>query len=307
MSRGAGVAAVPGSLLRGAGGSLRDYLELTKPRVSALVVATTASGFYLASPARPDPVLFLHALIGVALAAAGTSALNQYVEREVDGRMIRTRGRPLPAGRLRPGRALAFALAISGAGLLHLASMVNLLTALLVGLTLLSYIFVYTPLKRRTSLSTLVGAIPGALPPLAGWTAATGEIAAGGLALFGILFVWQLPHSLAIAWMYREDYARGGFALLPVIDPDGGSTGRQILAQSLVLLPLSLVPAVLGMAGGAYFCGAVVLGVTLLAIALPTALRGSAVSARRLLMASVIYLPLLLGLMALDRTAPPLR
>ena len=288
-------------------GELSSYLELTKPRVTALVLGTTAAGFYLGSTAGFDALLFLNTLLGVGLAAAGTSALNQYAESDADAKMLRTRMRPIPSGRLSSSRALAFASAISLAGLVHLAVTVNLLTSALVGLTLFSYIFVYTPLKRVTPFSTLIGAIPGALPPLAGWTAASGDITPGGLALFGILFVWQMPHSLAIAWMYREDYRRGGFALLPVVDPEGGSTGRQILAQSLVLLPVSLLPAVLGVTGPAYFFGALVLGLLLLVAAAPTAFGGTTRAARRLLIASVLYLPLLLGLMALDRSVPPLQ
>ncbi len=286
---------------------LADYLELTKPRVTTLVVATTAVGFYVGSRGRVDPTLFLNTVLGTALVAAGTSAFNQYLERDADGRMLRTRGRPLPAGRLDPPAAFLFALGLSVAGLLHLLITVNLLTGLLATLTLASYLFAYTPLKKVSSLCTLVGALPGALPALGGFTAAQGEITAGGLALFAILFVWQVPHSLAIAWMYRDDYARGGFALLPVADPGGGRTGRQIVTHSLVLLPVSLVPSVLGIAGPLYFFGTLALGLSLVAVALPLALHGSARAARRLLLASVIYLPGLLALMALDKVTPPLR
>ncbi len=283
---------------------LSDYLTLTKPRVTALVVITTSVGFYLGSPRALDVVLLLSTLLGTALVAGGTSAMNQYVEREADGLMMRTRGRPLPAGRLRPRHALVFAAVLSAGGLLVLASAVNLLTAGLAAVTLLSYVFGYTPLKKTSPLCTLIGAVPGALPALGGWTAAAGAVTGGGLTLFAILFFWQLPHSLAIACMYRDDYARGGFSVLPVIDREGGSTGRQILANSLVLLPLSLVPTVLGVAGSAYFYGALALGLGLLAVALPLTLRQSTRAARRLLLASVVYLPLLLGLMALDRTTP---
>jgi len=285
-------------------GRLSDYLELTKPRVTSLVVITTAVGFFVGSRGRLDLLLFINAVLGTALVAAGTSAFNQYLEREADGRMLRTRGRPLPAGRLDPHAAFLFALALSTAGILHLAVSVNVLTGGLALLTLASYLFAYTPLKRVTSLCTLVGAVPGALPALGGFTAAQGEVTAGGLALFAILVVWQIPHSLAIAWMYREDYARGGFALLPVLDPDGGSTGRQILLHSLVLLPVSLVPTVLGITGSIYFYGSLVLGLALLSIAVPIALDGTTRSARRLLLASVVYLPILLGLMAYDRVLP---
>jgi len=290
----------------GARERLGDFLELTKPRVTSLVVVTTLVGFYLGSRGPMDLLLLLNTLLGTVLVAAGTSALNQYVEREEDGRMLRTRRRPLPAGRLDPGHALVFAAAISVAGLLHLALTVNLLTAGLAALTLLSYVFVYTPLKQVTSLCTLVGAIPGALPPLGGWTAAHGELAAGGIALFGILFVWQLPHSLAIAILYRDDYARGGFRLLPIVDPEGGATGRQIMAHCLVLLPLSLVPTMLEVTGALYFVGALILGLALTACAVPILVNPSARAARRMLLASVVYLPLLLCLMAIDRTVPPL-
>ena len=286
---------------------LADYLELTKPRVTTLVVATTAVGFYVASRGRVDLPLFLNTVLGTTLVAAGTSAFNQYLERDADGRMLRTRGRPLPAGRLDPLAAFLFALGLSVAGLLHLLITVNVLTGLLAALTLATYLFAYTPLKKVSSLCTLVGALPGALPALGGFTAAQGEVTAGGLALFAILFVWQVPHSLAIAWMYRDDYERGGFALLPVADPGGVRTGRQIVTHSLVLLPVSLVPSVLGIAGSLYFFGTLALGVALVAMALPMALRGSARAARRLLLASVIYLPGLLSLMALDRVTPPLR
>jgi len=283
---------------------LADFVELTKPRVTSLVLVTTFVGFYLGSQGPIDLVLLLNTLLGTALVAAGTSALNQYIEREEDGLMLRTRRRPLPAGRMDPAHALAFATTTSVAGLLHLLLTVNLLTAGLASLTLLSYVFVYTPLKRVSSLCTLVGAIPGALPPLGGWTAAQGSIAAGGIALFAILFVWQLPHSLSIAILYRDDYARGGFRLLPVVDRDGGTTGRQILAHCLVLLPLSLVPSVLAVAGVVYFYGALVLGLLLTACAVPILFDATARAARRMLLASVVYLPILLCLMALDRTQP---
>jgi len=281
--------------------ALSDYLELTKPRVTLMVVITTAIGFYLGSGPALDFMLLCNTLIGTALVAAGTSALNQYVERREDGLMLRTRRRPLPAGRLEPRNALRFAVGLSVIGILQLLLTVNLVTTVLAALTLLSYVFVYTPLKKVTTLSTLFGAIPGALPPLGGWTAAAGVITPGGLILFAILFFWQLPHSLAIATMYRDDYARGGFLLLPVVDPHGSSTRRQIVLQSLILLPLTLVPTALGVSGTIYFFGALLLSLALLGVALHAALRDTVRAARRLLLASVIYLPLLLGLMALDR------
>jgi protoheme IX farnesyltransferase len=283
-------------------GSWSDYLELTKPRVTSLVVATTAFGFYLGSRGAVDPILLFHALLGTTLVASGTSAYNMYLERDSDARMQRTRRRPLPDGRLRPVQALAFATLMSVAGILYLAAFVNLLTSLLAIATLASYIFLYTPMKRWSALCTLVGAIPGALPPLGGWAAATGDLSAGGWSLFAILFLWQLPHSLAIAWMYRDDYERGGFRVLPVVDPEGGSTVRQIVANALALIPVSLTPVLLGVAGIWYFYGALLLGVALAASCLRLARTRSRVHARGVLLASVIYLPVLLFLMALNRT-----
>ena len=281
-----------------ASGSLTDYLELTKPRVTSLVVITTGMGFYLGSRGAVDPILLLHTLLGTSAVAAGTSALNQYVERRSDAKMERTRRRPLPDGRLQPVRALAFATIVSAAGMLYLAFAVNLLTALLAAITLASYIFVYTPMKEKSPLATLAGAVPGALPPLGGWAAATGHLASGGWALFAILFFWQLPHSLAIAWMYRDDYARGGFRLLPVIDPEGASTVRQILANGLALVPVSLLPWYLGMAGAAYFAGALALGLGFVAAAVHFMAKvDDAARARRLFRVSLLYLPGVLGLL----------
>jgi len=280
------------------------YLELSKPRLTSLVLVTTLVGFYLASWRGIDFSLLLHTLLGTALAAAGASALNQYLERAEDARMKRTQGRPLPAGRLDPRQALLFGCVTSAAGMAHLALSVNRVAAGLVALILLSYLFVYTPLKKRSTFCTLAGALPGALPPLVGWAAADGAVAAGGLILFAILFVWQMPHALAIACLYREDYERGGFVLLPVRTGENGLTGRLIVAHALVLVPISLLPTLWGLAGRAYFSGALVLGVALLLVAVPVAVSGSARAARRLLLASVTYLPALLLLLALDRQAP---
>jgi protoheme IX farnesyltransferase len=288
-------------LVASAAGGLSDYLELTKPRVTSLVVATTAAGFYLGSRGAMDPVLLAHTLFGTTLVAGGTSALNQVLERDSDARMERTRRRPLPDGRLQPLPALAFATALSAAGLIYLAVAVNLLTAVLAAVTLASYVFLYTPLKSRTTLATLVGAVPGALPPLGGWAAAAGQLDPGGWALFAILFLWQLPHSLAIAWMYRDDYARAGFRLLPVVDPEGGSTVRQVVGNALVLIPVSLTPALFGVAGPIYFYGAMLLGAGLALASAGLARSRSRASARRVVLASVAYLPALLLLMALDK------
>ena len=290
-----------GAAVKASTGTLSDFVELTKPRVTSLVVATTAFGFYLGSRGDLDLMLLLNALLGTSLVAMGTSALNQYLERESDGLMERTRRRPLPDGRLQPVQALGFATGLSVAGMIYLALTVNLLTALLAAATLASYIFIYTPMKRVSPLATLVGAVPGALPPLGGWAAATGRLDAGGWALFAILLLWQLPHSLAIAWMYREDYAKGGFRLLPVVDPEGTSTVRQILGNGLVLIPVSLTPALFGVAGGWYFYGALLLGLFQLWYCLGIARTRSRANARRIVLASVIYLPALFFLMALDK------
>ena len=281
--------------------NLSDYIELTKPRVTLMVVLTTLFGFYLGADGRMDWLLLLNTLIGTALVAGGTSALNQYLERDIDTRMKRTMNRPLPAGRLAADSALAFAVIISVVGLAYLALLVNLLTAALAGLTLASYIFVYTPLKQKSSLSTVVGAIPGALPPVGGWTAVRGELGVEAGILFAILFLWQLPHFLAIAWIYRADYERGGFPMLTVIDPEGGSTGRQILGNCLALLPVSLLPTLIGMAGKAYFLCAFILGMGFLMYGISVFRHRNNVSARKLALASLVYLPMLLAVMALDK------
>jgi protoheme IX farnesyltransferase len=279
-----------------------DYLELTKPRVTLMVVITMAFGFYLGARGEMNWLLFFHAVIGTALVAGGTSALNQYFERDIDAKMLRTKNRPLPTGRLRPEQALAFSIAISAAGIVQLMLAVNWLTALLATATLLSYVFLYTPLKQKSSLSTVVGAIPGALPPLGGWTAARGELSLEGWVLFAILFLWQLPHFLAIAWIYREDYRRGGLPMLTVVDPDGDSAGRQIISNCLALLPVSLLPTILGMAGRLYFIGALALSLFFLGCGIAVMRHRTNADVRRLLRASLVYLPVLLALMAWDKT-----
>ncbi len=279
-----------------------DYLELTKPRVTLMVVITMAFGFYLGTRGEMEWLLFFNAVIGTALVAGGTSALNQYVERDIDAKMQRTKNRPLPTGRLRPEQALAFSIAISAAGIVQLMLAVNWLTAMLAMLTLMSYVFLYTPLKQKSSLSTVVGAIPGALPPLGGWTAARGDLSLEGWVLFAILFLWQLPHFLAIAWIYREDYRRGGFPMLTVIDPEGDSAGRQIISNCLALLPVSLLPTILGMAGQFYFIGALALSLFFLGCGIAVMRHRTNADVRRLLRASLVYLPVLLALMALDKT-----
>lgn len=282
---------------------MNDWLVLTKARITALVLVTAATGYVLGTPGRIDALDLLALLLGVGLASGGAAALNQVYERETDARMRRTASRPVPAGRISPRAALAAGCLLSAAGVAWLAIAVNPLTGFLGLLTVVLYIAVYTPLKPRTSLNTLVGAIPGAIPPVLGWTAATGAVGLGGWALFSILFLWQLPHFLAIAWMFREDYARGGFPMLPVIDPGGASTGRQAALYNLALIPVSLTPTLLGLAGGVYFFGALLLGVLFLACGVAMALDRGPRSARRLLLASVTYLPILLVLLVLDRAA----
>lgn len=278
-----------------------DLLALTKPRITALVLVTTGVGFYLALPGALDPALLLHTLLGTALLAGGTNALNQYAERGPDARMKRTRDRPIPSGRLSPGRALAFATGISVAGAAYLALAVNPLTALLGALALGMYIFLYTPLKRRTWWCTVVGAIPGALPPMLGWTAVRAELDPVALVLFAVVFLWQLPHFYAIAWIYRSDYAQAGFPMLPVIDADGDRTSRQIVGYTAALVGVSVLTSVLGLTGALYLAGSVALGLGFLAFGVWVAGRRTTLQARRLFLASVVYLPALLLLMVIDK------
>ncbi len=280
---------------------LSDYWQLTKPGVTFMVIISTLGGFYLGSNQGLNIALLLNTLAGSFLVSAGTNALNQLIERDLDGRMKRTRMRPLPAGRLRFNSVLAFAIAISIVGILQLLVFVNLITGILAALTLVSYIFIYTPLKRTTSLSTFIGAVPGALPAMGGWTAARGEITAEAWVLFAILFFWQLPHFLAIAWIYREDYARGGFSVLTVSDPNGTLTGVHIVVNCLALLSVSLLPTLLGLTGAVYFVGAFILGVAFLFSGVRAALHISNRRAKQLLHASIIYLPILMALMLIDK------
>ena len=277
------------------------YAELTKPRITFLIVLTSAAGFVLASRGPVDYVALVSALFGIGLLSSGIATLNQYAERDLDGLMRRTANRPLPAGRLAPWEALAFGAGITIAAEAYLLIVVNPLTAVL-GLTVIAgYVFAYTPLKTRTSLSTLVGAFPGAVPPLIGWSAARGTISLEGWVLFAILFLWQFPHFLAIAWMYREDYSRAGILMLPVVEPNGRVTAQQIVAYTIMLLPVSLLPVALGMAGRIYLYGAIVLGLLFLYSSLRAAFSMSRQAARRLLLASVLYLPLLFILMVLNK------
>lgn len=278
--------------------SLRDYLELSKSRIVFMVVITTVAGFLFAAQ-KVDPLLLLHALIGTALVAAGTNALNQYVERAHDAKMHRTRNRPLPAGRITPRAALVFSSAIAIIGTLYLGLAVNWLTAALGAFTLTSYIFVYTPLKRISTICTIVGAIPGAIPPLMGWTAATNEIGLGGVIVFAILFLWQLPHFMAISWIHREDYARGGFAMLSVQDGDGLAVARQAIYYALALLAVSVTPTFFGLTGPVYLAGAVICGTAMLVASIRFYFdRGR--SARSLFMISNLYLLTVMLLLVVD-------
>jgi protoheme IX farnesyltransferase len=275
--------------------------DLVKARLTSLVLLTTLVGFYSGSSSPVDIATMIHAMLGTALVACGASALNQLLEREFDGRMRRTEKRPLPSGRMSPDTVLVIGVGLSAAGLIYLALGVNLLTSFLGAITLASYVFVYTPLKRKTTLNTVIGAIPGALPPLMGWTAAREEISIGGWSLFAILFLWQLPHFMAIAWLYREDYARGGYAMLPVLDEEGRRTGSVAISYALGLIPISLCPSLFGISGIIYFMGAFLLGVGFLYCAIQFARKMSEQKARLLFFASIIYLPLLLGLLVLDK------
>jgi protoheme IX farnesyltransferase len=275
--------------------------ELNKARLTLLVVLTTGLGFCMASPDRLDVPLLTSTVLGTALLACGASALNQFLERDLDALMVRTQDRPLPAGHITPTFALLYGAATSVAGLAWLTVAVNLEAGALGAATLALYLLVYTPLKRVSTLNTVVGAVPGAMPPLIGWAAATGGLAAGGWALFALQFFWQIPHFMAIAWLYREDYARAGLKMLPVVDPDGERTGLQSVSHSLALLTVSLSPFVLGLAGRVYLAGALVLGVTMLALAIWFARRLDRASARGLFLASVVYLPVVLTLMVANR------
>ena len=280
-----------------------DLFALTKPRMNVLVLATTAIGYGMAVPIFRSWIPLMHLLLGTALTAAAASVLNQYLERNFDRLMPRTRNRPLPAGRIAPSEALAFGIVLAITGVIYLALAVNLLTSILGLITLLSYIFLYTPLKRITSLNTVVGAFPGAIPPVMGFTAVSGALSSEALSLFAILFIWQMPHFLAIAILYRNDYALGGFKMLPVIDKDLSFTSRQILLYSLCLIPVSLLPVALDMAGAAYFCVATLLGLAFFTFGINVAATKSRDDAKRLFIASIVYLPALLTTLLLNKTS----
>jgi protoheme IX farnesyltransferase len=278
-----------------------DLIALTKPRVVLMILVTTVVGYYVGLSGAPDYARLVHLLVGTLLAASGTLALNQYWERDVDARMERTRVRPLPEGRLAPLEALLFGTAVTVAGLGYLGAFVSPMVLLVTATTTAVYLFAYTPLKLRTPLCTIVGAVPGALPPVTGWVASREAFGIGAWVLFGILFLWQLPHTLAIARLYRDDYARAGVRLLPVVDAEGTSTERQIVTGCLALLAVSLLPTLIGLAGPVYFVGAFLLGTGFLVLGTRQALTPSAGSARRVLFASLLYLPLLLALLAYDK------
>jgi protoheme IX farnesyltransferase len=284
---------------------MRDYIELTKPRITWLILMSTGVGYFFGLPSHAwreiNWLLLLHTILGTGLIASGTAALNQWYERAADLKMHRTAGRPLPSGRLIAGRALAFGIALSVAGFLELWLGVNLLSGLIGAFTLASYLFLYTPMKQRTWWSTTVGAVPGAMPPMIGYAAAAGAITRESWVLFAILFLWQFPHFYSIAWMYKEDYARAGIRMLPVVDPDCRSTARQIVLYGIALIPVSLVPAMLGMTGRIYLIGALILGLVYLYSGVRVAMERTLLRARAVLLTSVLYLPLIYGLMLLDR------
>ena len=282
---------------------MSDLIELAKPRITLMVMLTAGIGLLLASGQTPPVGLAIAVLAGTGLVAAGGSALNHHWERDSDRLMERTADRPLPAGRMRPDVALGYGMTLAAAGLLLLALAVTLLSALLGLIALVGYVAVYTPLKRITSLATVVGAIPGAIPPMMGWAAASGRLGAGAWALFAILFFWQLPHFLAIAWICRDDYARAGMPVFTVGDTGGTRTGRQMVLWAAALVPVSLMPTLLGLAGPTYLFGALLLGLALLTVSLGFLRRHSGAAARRLLLASVVYLPAVLGILVIDRIA----
>ncbi len=284
---------------------MRDYISLTKPRITWLILMSTGVGYFFGlrgvSLWQINFWALLHTIVGTGLIASGTAALNQWYERDADAKMRRTSDRPLPAGRLDARRAMAFGVALAIAGFAELAWFVNLLSGVLGVATLVSYLFLYTPLKQRSWLSTTVGAFPGAMPPMIGFAAASGTLTAQAWVLFAILFLWQFPHFYAIAWMYRDDYARAGIRMLPVVEPDGQSTARQIILFASLLIPVSLAPGLLGMSGKIYLLGALALGVWFLYSGVRVATERSILRARGVLLVSVFYLPLLYGLMLLDR------
>ena len=279
------------------------YLTLTKPDVSLLVLMTTGAGFYMGSHGPVDWLRLAHTVLGTMLIAAGTAALNHYIERDSDRYMRRTASRPLPSGQLQPKEAFVFGIALAVAGAADLWISSGWLASALGVVTCLSYLLAYTPLKKKTVWATFVGAFPGAVPPMIGWAAATGSLDRGAWALFGILFLWQFPHFHAIAWMYREDYSRAGILMLPVVDRDGSRTFRQIILTAIGLIGISLLPSMLGLTGVLYFFGALVTSTGLLQVCLWAASSKSNARAKWLMHATVLHIPLLLGLMMYDKVA----
>jgi protoheme IX farnesyltransferase len=282
---------------------IKDYIALTKPRITWLILMSTGVGYFFGAQNGWHLVTLIHTIIGTGLIASGTAALNQWYEREADAKMRRTQARPLPAGRLVAWKALVFAILISAAGFAELWFGANALSALLGLFTLLCYLFVYTPLKQRSPHSTTIGSIPGAMPPLIGFAAASGTLTWQAWVLFAILFLWQFPHFYAIAWMYKEDYARAGIRMLPVVEPDGKSTAWRILLYSIALIPISLMPKFFAMAGNVYLYGALALGLAFLYYGLRIRWDRTRQQARHVLLASVVYLPVLFSLMLFDRPA----
>ena len=279
---------------------LADYIALTKPRLNLLVIVTSGVGFYVGAGSRIDLLRLLQTMIGTACVAGGAAGLNQIYERDRDRLMHRTRMRPLPDGRLSVGEALVFSLALSSIGLVQLAVGANMLAALAALATLLVYTSMYTPMKLRTPAATFVGAVPGALPPLIGWAAARGTLSLGAWTLFAIVFCWQIPHFFAIAWLYRDDYRRAGFPMLPVIEPEGRRTGRQAVVFAALLVPVAAAPFFVGLAGSSYLGGSLVLSLGLLALAIQFASDRSTLRARRLFFGSLVYLPVLWALLMID-------
>ena len=280
---------------------LGAYIALTKPEVSLLVLMTTGAGFYMGARGPMPWLHMLHVIFGTMMIAAGTAALNHYIERESDRFMRRTASRPLPTGQLTPAEALRFGLALALAGAVDLYYSAGSIACLLGVFTSLSYLLAYTPLKKRTVWATFIGAIPGAIPPMIGWTAATGELGTGAWLLFAIVFLWQFPHFHAISWMYREDYARAGILMLPVVDKDGTRTFRQIVLYAASLVAVSLLPAIMGFAGMLYFFGALVTCTGLVQVCLWAASAKTNTRAKWLVHATVLHIPILLGLMMYDK------
>ena len=277
------------------------FVELTKPRIAFMLVLTAAAGFYLGNRGAFDAVLFLNAMIGITLLAFGVATLNQYIERRTDALMARTAKRPLPTGKILPIEALVFGVLQCLVAEVYLYFLVNPLTAALGLSVVVGYVLLYTPLKTRTSASTAIGAIPGAMPPLMGWTASADEITLGAWALFTLLFLWQFPHFLAIAWMYREQYAKAGILMLPVVEPEGRLTARQIVMFTIMMVPVSFAPFFLGFAGWIFLVVAVLLGGWFMFESVRTARAKTPQMARRLLLVSVLYLPLLFTVLVLDK------